>query len=63
MNCDNLLDAVKQTVEEETLGLVKRREADLTSTLQDLLAEEQPLTAKSARFDGKFTFTYFRSYR
>lgn len=39
---------------EETLALMKRRDADLTSKLREAIAEEQPLAAKALRFDGTF---------
>lgn len=53
VTCDNLLDTVKQTVEDETLVVIKRRDADLSAKLREAAAEEQPLAAKAARLDGK----------
>ncbi|CAM9106250.1 unnamed protein product [Pylaiella littoralis] len=52
VTCDNLLDAVKQTVEEETARLIKRRDAELTINLRDVTFEEQQLAAKALRFES-----------
>lgn len=51
VTCDNLLDAVKQTVEEETARLIKRRDAELTINLREAIFEEQQLAAKAGRFE------------
>lgn len=51
VTCDNLLDAVKQTVEQETVGVMKRREVELVLKLREAVLEEQQLAAKTARFD------------
>lgn len=48
---DNLLDAVKQTVEEDTLILIKRREAELSSKIREASAEEQTLATKLTRYE------------
>ncbi|CAB1099046.1 unnamed protein product [Ectocarpus sp. CCAP 1310/34] len=52
VTCDNLLDAVKQTVEQETVGAMKRREVELVLKLREAVLEEQQLAAKAARFDS-----------
>ncbi|CAM9825863.1 unnamed protein product, partial [Ectocarpus fasciculatus] len=52
VTCDNLLDAVKQTVEQETVGVMKRREVELVLKLREAVLEEQQLAAKAARFDS-----------
>lgn len=49
---DNLLDAVRQTVEEEASLLFKQREAELTSKVREASAEEQSSVNKVARFEG-----------
>lgn len=51
VTCDNLLDAVKQTVEEESARLIKRRDAELTINLREITFEEQQLAAKAGRFE------------
>lgn len=53
VTCDNLLDAVKQTVEEETTRLRQRREAELAISLREAVIEEQQLAAKAGRFEGE----------
>eukprot|EP00903_Cladosiphon_okamuranus_P009116 g8709.t1 len=52
VTCDNLLDAVKQTVEEETARLRQRREAELATNLREAVYEEQQLAAKVGRFES-----------
>lgn len=51
VTCDNLLDAVKQTVEEETARLRLRWEAELAVSLREAIFEEQQLGAKAGRFE------------
>lgn len=51
VTCDNLLDAVKETVEEETAKLRQRRESELAILLREAVFEEQQLSAKAARFE------------
>jgi len=53
VTCDNLLAAVKQTVEEDTLKLSMRRETELTINLREAVFEEQQLSAKVSRFEGE----------
>lgn len=51
VTCDNLLDAVKQTVEEETAKLRQRRETELALHLREAIFEEQQLAGKAGRFE------------
>ena len=53
VTCDNLLDAVKHTVEEESLARIKQLNAELVSKLREYAAEEQALATKVARFEGQ----------
>lgn len=58
VTCDNLLDAVKRTIEEETPGLIKRREAELILKLREVTADEQQLAAKAARSEGQGVYEF-----
>lgn len=51
VTCDNLLDAVKQTVEEEAARLRLRLDAELAVNLREAVFEEQQLAAKAGRFE------------
>lgn len=53
VTCDNLLDAVKQTVEEETMALIKRLDAELITNLREYEVEEQSLAAEVATSEGQ----------
>lgn len=53
VTCDNLLDAVKQTVEEETMALIKRLDIELVTNLHKYVAEEQSLAAEVATSEGQ----------
>lgn len=63
VTCDNLLTAVKQTVEEDTHKLSMRRETELTITLREAVFEEQQLSAKVGRFEGEQETTLARVLR
>lgn len=51
VTCDNLLDAVKQTVEEETATIRQRRETELAVNLREAVDDDQHLAAKVGRFE------------
>lgn len=53
VTCDNLLDAVKQTVEEETMALIKHLGAELMTNLKEYEIKEQSLAAEVAAAEGQ----------
>lgn len=41
-------------MQDKTLSLLKRREADVANKLREATAEEQSLVMKTSRFEGKY---------
>ncbi|CAM9122287.1 unnamed protein product [Discosporangium mesarthrocarpum] len=52
VTCDNLLDAVRHTVEEETTVAIRRREAEFLAQVQEATFEEQTISNRISRFEA-----------